>query len=84
MMVLWSLIRVRDRILQSFFGEGYIIYLMDVNPKTIEEPYLSLDIDLWKEAIQSEMGSNMANETLEVLDHPYKCKPMGCKWVVKG
>jgi hypothetical protein len=35
----------------KFFGEDYIIYLVDDTPKTIEEVYLSLDADLWKEAV---------------------------------
>ena len=30
----------------KFFGEDYIIYLMDDTPKTIEEAYSSLDADL--------------------------------------
>ena len=45
------------------FGEDYIIYLMDDSPKTIEEAYSSLDVDLWKEAVQSEMDSIMSNGT---------------------
>ena len=65
------------------FGEDYIIYLMDDTSKTIEEAYLSLDADLWKEAVQSEMDSIMSNGTWEVVDRPYGCKPMGCKWVFK-
>ena len=45
------------------FGENYIIYLMDDTPKTIEEAYLSLNADLWKEVVQSEMDSIMSNGT---------------------
>ena len=65
------------------FGEDYIIYLVDDTPQTIEEAYSSLDADLWKEAIQSEIDSIMSNETWEVVDRHYKCKPIGCKWVFK-
>ena len=65
------------------FGEDYIIYLMDDTLKTIEEAYLSLDADLWKEVVQSKMDSIMSNGTWEVVDRPYGCKPMGCKWVFK-
>jgi hypothetical protein len=36
---------------------------MDDTPTTIVEAYLSLDADLWKEAVQSEMDSFMSNET---------------------
>ena len=51
--------------------------------KTIEEAYSSLDADLWKEVVQSEMDSIMSNGTWEVVDRPYGCKPVGCKWVFK-
>jgi hypothetical protein len=63
----------------KFFGEDYIIYFMDDTPKTIEKVYLSLDADLWKEAVQSEMNSIMSNGTWEVVDRPYGCKPVRCK-----
>ena len=36
-----------------------------------------------KEAVQSEMDSIMSNGTWEVVDRPYGCKPVGCKWVFK-
>jgi hypothetical protein len=56
---------------------------VDDTPKTIEEAYSSLDADLWKEVVQSEMDSIMSNETWEVIDPPYGCKSVGCKWVFK-
>jgi hypothetical protein len=54
---------------------------MDGTPKTIEEVYSSLDANLLKEAVQSEMDSIISNGTWEVVDRPYGCKPMRCKWV---
>jgi hypothetical protein len=72
----------RRRVAKSF-GDDYIIYLVDDTPKTIEEAYFSPDADLWKETIQSEMDSIMSNGTREVVDRPYGCKPVGCKWVFK-
>jgi hypothetical protein len=72
----------RRRVAKSF-GDDYLIYLVDDTPKTIEEAYSSLDADLWKEAVQSEMESIMSNGTWEVVDRPYGCKPVGCKWVFK-
>jgi hypothetical protein len=72
----------RRRVAKSF-GDDYIIYLMDDTPKTIEESYSSPDVDLWKEAVQSEMDSIMSTGTWEVVDRPYGCKPVGCKWVFK-
>jgi hypothetical protein len=56
---------------------------VDDTPKTIEEAYSSRDTNLWKEVVQSEMDSIMSNGTWEVVDRPYGCKPVGCKWVFK-
>ena len=72
----------RQRVAKSF-GEDYIIYLVADDPTTIAEAYSSLDADLWKEAIQCEMNSIMSNGTWEVVNRPYGCKPVGCKWVFK-
>jgi hypothetical protein len=47
----------------KYFGDDYIIYLVDDIPRTIEEAYSSPDVDLWKEAVWSEMDSIMSNET---------------------
>ncbi|KAK1662037.1 hypothetical protein QYE76_050196 [Lolium multiflorum] len=37
----------------------------------------------WKEAVQNEMDSILANGTWELTEHPYVCKPVECKWVFK-
>jgi hypothetical protein len=68
----------RQRTAKSF-GDDFIVYLVDDTPKTIEEPYSSLDANYWKEAIKSEMDSIMSNGTWEVVSRPYGCKPIGCK-----
>jgi hypothetical protein len=57
---------------------------VDDTPTIIVEAYSSLDGDLRKEAVQSEMNSIMSNGTWEVVDRPYGCKPVGCKWVFKN
>ena len=56
---------------------------MDNTPRTIKEAYSSPDADYWKEAVRSEMDSIMSNGTWEVVERPYRCKPVGCKWVFK-
>jgi hypothetical protein len=56
---------------------------VDDTPTTIAEAYSSLYADLWKKVVQSEMYSIMLNETWEVVDRPYGCKPLGYKWVIK-
>ena len=63
------------------FGDDFIVYLVDDTPRTIEEAYSSPDADYWKEAVRSEMDSIMSNGTWEIIDRPYGCKPVGCKWV---
>ena len=60
-----------------------ILCTLWMTPTTIEEAYSSPDADLWKEAVRSEMDSIMSNGTWEIVDHPYGCKPIGCKWVFK-
>jgi hypothetical protein len=72
----------RQRIAKSL-SDDYIVYLVDNTPTTIEEAFSSPDADLWKEAVRSEMESIMSNGTWEVVDRPYGCKPIGCKWVFK-
>ena len=61
------------------FGDDYIVYLVDDTPTTIEEVYSSLNADLWKKAVRSEMDSIMSNRTWEIVNRPYGCKPIVCK-----
>ena len=63
----------------KFFGDDFIVYLVDDTPRTISEAYASSDADYWKDAIRSEMDSILANGTWEITDRPYGCKPVGCK-----
>jgi hypothetical protein len=56
---------------------------VDDTPRSILEVFVSLDVDDWKEAIRSKMDSIMTNETCEVVDRPFGCKPVGCQWVFK-
>jgi hypothetical protein len=52
----------RQRFAKSF-GDDFIVYLVEDTPTTIRETYSSLDADLWKEAVRSEMNSIMSNGT---------------------
>ena len=72
----------RQRTAKSL-GDDYILYFVDDIPRTIEETYSSPDADLWKEVVRSEMDSIMSNGTWEIVERPYGCKPIGCKWVFK-
>jgi hypothetical protein len=55
--------RSKRQMTAKFFGDDFIVYLVDDTPRTIEEAYSSLDADYWKEAIKSEMDSIMSNGT---------------------
>jgi hypothetical protein len=68
---------------RKYFGDDFTVYLVDDTPKTIVKAFASPDADDWKEAVRSEMDSILSNETSELVDQPYGCKPMGCKWVFK-
>ena len=41
---------------------------MDDTPTTIAEAYASLDVDDWKEAVQSEMDKILSNGTWELTE----------------
>jgi hypothetical protein len=65
------------------FGDDFTVYLVDDTPKTIVEAFASPDMDDWKEAVRSEIDSILSNETWELVDRPYGCKPVVCKRVLK-
>jgi hypothetical protein len=65
------------------FGDDFIVYLMDDIPKDIVKTFASPDVDDWKEAVHNEMESILSKGTWELIDRPYGCKPLGCKWVFK-
>jgi len=56
---------------------------VDDIPTTIKETFPSPHADLWKEAIRNEMDSIISNETWELVERPFGCKPIGCKWMFK-
>jgi hypothetical protein len=72
----------RPRTAKSF-GADFTVYLMDDTHKTIIKTFASPDADDWKEAVRNEIDSILSNETWELVDRPYGCKPVGCKWVFK-
>jgi hypothetical protein len=65
------------------FGDDFTVYLMDDTPKIIVVAFASPDVDDWKEVVCSEIDSILSNETWKLVDRPYDCKPVGCKWVFK-
>jgi hypothetical protein len=75
--------RSKRPMIAKSFGDDFTICLMDDTPKTIVEAFASPDADDWKEAVHNEMNSILSNETWELIDRPYGCKPVGYKWVFK-
>ena len=48
---------------------------------SITKGYASPDEDNWKEVVHNEMDSILSNETWELTELPFGCKPVGYKWV---
>jgi hypothetical protein len=76
-------VRNKRQRIAKFFGDDFIVYLVDDTPTSIIEAYASPDADDWKEAVRSEMDSILSNGTWELSELPFGCKPIGCKWVFK-
>ena len=64
------------------FGPDFLTFLLEGEPRTINEALSTPESAMWKEAIKSEMDSIMQNNTCELVDLPPGCKPLGCKWIL--
>jgi hypothetical protein len=71
----------RQRV-EKYFGDDFIVYLVDDTSTTITEAFASLDAYDWKE-VQMRCTHFFQIGRLEVTDRPYGCKLIGCKWVFK-
>jgi hypothetical protein len=60
-----------------------LFILWDDTPKIIAEVFASSNVDDWKEVVRSEMDSILFNGTWKLVDQPYGCKHVCCKWVFK-
>ncbi|KAL0340193.1 UNVERIFIED_CONTAM: Retrovirus-related Pol polyprotein from transposon TNT 1-94 [Sesamum radiatum] len=65
------------------FGPDFLTYLLENEPRTINEALSSPEAPFWKEAINNEIESIMQNHTWELVDLPSGNKPLGCKWILK-
>ncbi|KAK4400061.1 Retrovirus-related Pol polyprotein from transposon TNT 1-94 [Sesamum angolense] len=65
------------------FGPNFLTYLLENEPRTINEALSSPEAPFWKEAINNEIESIMQNHTWELVDLPSGSKPLGCKWILK-
>lgn len=66
------------------FSEEFVYaFLIEEDPKTFSEAMKSIDAVFWKEAVNVEFDSIMANHTFELVDLPRGCKVIRCKWILK-
>ncbi|KAL0396142.1 UNVERIFIED_CONTAM: Retrovirus-related Pol polyprotein from transposon TNT 1-94 [Sesamum calycinum] len=65
------------------FGPDFLTYLLENEPRTINEALSSPEAPFWKEAINSEIESIMQNHTWELGDLPSGGKPLCYKWILK-
>ncbi|KAL0366199.1 UNVERIFIED_CONTAM: Retrovirus-related Pol polyprotein from transposon TNT 1-94 [Sesamum radiatum] len=61
----------------------FLTYVLENEPRTINEALSSPEAPFWKEAINSEIESIMQNHTWELMDLPPGSTPLGCKWILK-
>lgn len=57
--------------------------MVEKDPSTFQEAMAAHDAVFWKEALDDEIESILANKTKELVDLPPNNKPLGCKWVLK-
>ena len=53
-------------------------------PLTIREALQCVDANKWKQTMQEEYKSLMANGTWELIPMPNNHSPIGCKWVFRA
>ena len=70
---------VRDLESQKSFGPDIIAYAIESEPQTFKEAISIPEVQMWKEAINSEIESILSNHTWELVNLPPGSKPIGCK-----
>ena len=63
------------------FGSDFLTYLLEDKPQNFKATVSSPDAPYWKEVINSEIESIMQNHTWELVDLPYGCQNLRCKWI---
>ncbi|XP_075515876.1 uncharacterized protein LOC142550686 [Primulina tabacum] len=74
--------RKRARISKSF-GQDFHTFMLQNEPKDIQDAPARPEPPYWKEAINAEMNSILQNHTWELVDLPLCTKPLGYKWILK-
>ena len=84
-------LRRSERALKRAILDDYIVYLQeheynvgDVSDlTTYKEAIVSPQSNFWIDAMKDEMTSISQNKVQSLVDFPYGCRPIGCKWVFK-
>ena len=61
------------------FGDNFYTYLIENEPSSYFEAISSLDVLLWKEAIETKLDSILKNQTLGLVNLHFGEKPIGYK-----
>ena len=84
-------LRRSKRECMSTISDDYIVYLQEheydvgdvSDPTTYIEAIVSPQSNFWIDAMNDEMTSMSQNKVWSLVDLPYGCKPIRCKWVFK-
>ncbi|KAL6322358.1 hypothetical protein AAG906_007911 [Vitis piasezkii] len=79
------------RVRRPAISDDYMVYLQEheydgydaFDPVTYQEAIHCPQFISWKEAMDDEMNSMYMNGVWDLVELPYGCKPVGCKWVFK-
>ena len=68
-----------------FLGESYdrVLDELDTEPCNYNEAIQDKYVDLWQQAMQSEMDSMCHNQVWDLVEPLGGIKPIGCTWVYK-
>ena len=61
------------------FGPGFMMYVLEEEPRTFKESVNSIEGLMWKKSIKSQIDFILHNHTWELLDFPLGCKPLSLK-----
>lgn len=64
---------------ETNFGPDFYIYILKHDPSLFGEAMISPNATFWKEELNNEIESILANHTWELVDLPPGTKPFGCK-----
>ena len=84
-------LRRLERARRLAISDDYIVYLQEheydvgdvSNSTTYKQAIVSPQSNFWIDVMKDEMTSMLHNKVWSLVDFPYGCRPIGCKWVFK-